>query len=292
MREARRLEKDKSLTEDKKKKMLLKSLSGKADDIGELNEHKAVGEFLSVFDATYGNLIDGEELLIDFYDILQKDQIASDYLSELYVELGDIVKYNGLTIDMMDKTLIKQFNRGCTDDELLNKLRIDDMIHDPPTFPALMQTVRTEEAKRTARKLRLRKQAKVHATVVQEAAPGPEMQQLQQRLEQLEAVAAASSSTGAAAAPVLQQPAEEQQPQSEIAQVNQRLARIEQQLSDKPQVRSDVFCYRCGIDKHVATDCVNAPNKQLVQQKMEAQRQNRRSKNYQRLAQTGDAANR
>ena len=63
-------------------------------------------------------------------------------------------------------------------------------------------------------------------------------------------------------------------PSPEFVQMQQRLANVERKLN---QVRErDIFCYRCGEgDGHMATDCVNPPNKKLVDEKMAARRQRR-----------------
>ena len=48
-REAERLLKDSSSTEAQKKKAVLKSLTGKADDIADLNQNKSVRELIELF---------------------------------------------------------------------------------------------------------------------------------------------------------------------------------------------------------------------------------------------------
>ena len=63
-----------------------------------------------------------------------------------------------------------------------------------------------------------------------------------------------------------------------MAQLHQRLAQVEEQL--KKKVRSEVFCYRCGLENHMAFDCTNPPNKALVNQKREARRKKFAEKNY------------
>ena len=81
-----------------------------------------------------------------------------------------------------------------------------------------------------------------------------EILRLQQRLAALEA------SSG----PVTPVPAPAVSP--DMLQIQQRVAQLE------TQVRSSVFCYRCGEDRHLATDCKNPPNKKLVSEKVEARR--------------------
>lgn len=270
-RAANRLKDETATTEEQKKKAILRSLVGEADDIADLNRQKSVSQIIDILDKKYGNMIDGEDLLIEFYQIFQKEkQYASDYVSELYVELGDVVKYGGLTIDNLDKTLLKQFLRGCSDEELLTKLRLEDKVDSPPTFPDLIACIRREEARRTARRLRSRKQAKVHAVTLEQAesgVSGTELAQVQHRMAELEATASQVRSSPQPAS----QGSSQVEIQPELVQLQQRMAEVEKKLNT---VRNtNVFCYRCGQDFHLATECENKPNKELVQQKVQLRKE-------------------
>ena len=285
-RDVDRLMKDTSSNEAQKKRAILKSLTGSADDIADINSSMPLGELLKLFHSTYGKMVDGDDLLIEFGNIVQdeKGQTASEYLSHLYVQLGEVVLYGGITIDEMDKKLLKQYLRGSRDQDINDKLRLDDKLSNPPTFAQLIQDIRSEESKRTARRLLLKKNARVQAVAAKP--DSEEVEKLQQRVQQLEALAAGQAAT--LDCDPLQE--DESHQQSDMAQLNQRLARVENQL--KSQVRkSDIFCYRCGQDLHVATDCNNAPNKILVQQKVDARRSKHQAKNSAKLAHTGSVAN-
>ena len=281
-RAAERLVEDSALEEGSKKRILLRSLNDKADDIAELNRTKSVSEIVEVLSKNYGSMIDGEELLIEFYNLTQSKESASDFLSHLYVELGEVVKYGGLNVAEMDKKLLKQFIRGTSDTELLLKLRLEEKTNSPPSFPDLIQSVRKEEAERTARKLRLKKQVKMQAATAEPT----ELDGIRRHLERLENLVVGSQPS---LEPVVSEPA------NDLAQINQRLAHMEQQFASRnfKQVRDDsnIFCYRCGIDKHVATACKNAPNKQLVQEKITARKRRNEGKNSKVLGQTGDVTN-
>ena len=59
------------------------------------------------------------------------------------------------------------------------------------------------------------------------------------------------------------------QPQSEIVRLEHHVADLE----GKFKVRGrNIFCYRCGEDAHMATECVNPPNKKFVQEKVDARK--------------------
>ena len=274
---------EENIPEAQKKKALLKSLQGRADDIADLHRGKTSNEILDVLEKHYGSTVDGDELLIEFYQILQSDkQTASEYLSLLFVELGEVVKFGGLDMGRMSKTLLKQFVRGTQDEEMLNKLRLEDKLDNPPSFPDLICSIRREESKRTERRLRHKKQARLQAASVKSEVPADEMLSLQQRLADLEAVSsrvdrepepqdAPSTSIAPRSEPQPPVPA----PPSELVQLQQRMAHMERQFST---VRNrNIFCYRCGEDAHMATDCQNPPNKKLVQEKADARRKRRQT---------------
>ena len=53
--------------------------------------------------------------------------------------------------------LVRQFKRGTTDEDMLLKLRLDDLHPGAMDYPSLIARVRREEGRRTERRLRLRK---------------------------------------------------------------------------------------------------------------------------------------
>ena len=152
-------------------------------------------------------------------------------------------------------------------------MRLQDYVKVPIPFPSLIQLIRREEAERTARKLRLKQQARIQSVTAQPS----EMSQLQDRLAQLETrLSEKTETTGKVETQISIESPPEEEP-SELIQINQRLANIEKRLQS--QSKRDFFCYRCGQDAHLATDCKNPPNKLLVQQKVEARRKKRDPKN-------------
>ena len=274
---------EKNVSNDAKKRAVLRSLNGKADDLAHMHRHKTVTEIVKVLAAQYDKLEDGDDMLAEFYkQVHDEKQRASDFLTELYIELGEVVDHGGLEMHFMDKTLLKQFNRGTHDEDMLSKLRLEEKTDNPPTFPDLLSSIRKEESKRTERRLRHRKQARVHAAVVREESSSPdrdqpqpqppredpEVVQLRKRVAELEA-----------RAEQMETPEPPPEPQCEVAQLQHRLAAVEKRLANGKQ-QNFIFCYRCGRDDgHVATDCTNPPNKPLVEQRAAERRKRRFPKN-------------
>ena len=226
---ASRLINDDSMKESRKKILIFKSLTGPAEDIADLYREKPASEIVEILFSQYGNISDGEDLLIKFHQHFQKSsETASEFLTSLFVELGEVARYDGIRTADMAVVLVKQFIRGTSDEDLLTKLRLEDHIEENVyDFPTFINLVRREEARRTERRLRQRQQVKVQATVEKEAT---ELEKLRKEVEEL------------------------------------RTAQVQQQ---NQQVRKPryFFCYRCGGDYHYAYDCVNESNKKLVQEK-------------------------
>ena len=129
---------------------------------------------------------------------------------------------------------------------MLNKLRLEDKLANPPQFPDLISSVCREESKRTERRLRLKKQAKMHAAAVkaEEPAVDPEKVRLKERLAELEAVVASSLTPP----PELQPP-----PQATtvaLSSKDQKYVLLQQRVAslEKKVRNNSVFCYRCGED--------------------------------------------
>lgn len=259
LRAAERVRDDDSLSFIKRRQVILKSLRGEADDIADQYKNDSAADIIDVLEKKYGGTIDGEDLLLQFYQCVQTDsQSASEYLSKLFVDLGEVVKHSGLHMGDMSRVLLKQFIRNTTDEDLLLKLRLEDKVDDPPNFPDLISAIRREESRRTERRLRQKKAKSQGTTVASVSQVQPdqtsEVIRLQQRVAELEE------------ATVYVEPP---QPDGEVARLQQRVAMLEQRLS---QVNRYIFCYRCGQDAHKATECNNPANESLVQQKVNDRR--------------------
>lgn len=247
---------DKDLTEAQKRRLILQSLSGKAEDSIDLFREEPAATIVKFLRSIFGSTADGHELLANFYQIFQKDnQQASEYLNDLFVKLSEVVKAEGLPMGLMPRELLHQFVRGIDDEDLINKLQLEDRLDNPPSFPELSASVRRVESRRTERRLRRKKTVKVNQVeVVEEVGAKSSDTGLEARIQQLEIKLRDSARISA----------EQNQGQANTTETRQ--------TGRKSSFKG--FCFRCGEDGHIASNCNNAMNKQKVELRKNASKGN------------------
>ena len=165
--------------------------------------------------------------------------------------------HEGLDMMQVPEELVRQFKRGTTDEDMLLKLRLDDFHPGAMDYPGLIARVRREEGWRTEKQLRLCKvcsntlSATLDVSEHNDAKPttdtSAEVKALRERVAELEA-------------------------KQDVNALAQWVKHLETSVC-----KSTMCCFRCGKDGHVAYDCTNSPNKELVEEKRAARR--RRSGN-------------
>ena len=239
-RAAMRLLDDREMPRSTVKRVILQSLTGSAEDLIDSSRSCPVEEILVVLDKLYGPTAAGGDLLAAFFQMNQgTEQSASEFLNQLFVSLSEVVERDGIPMGQMLPTLVDQFQRGTHDEDLLNKLRLDEQEF-PPQFPDLLSKVRHIESRRTQRRLR-------HKVLRVRAAQQVELEQ------ETQAKAKTHNSK-----------------ENEVVQIQQRITRLEEAVKSTvaASTKRAVFCYRCGEDGHIATRCDNSPNESLVNEKM------------------------
>ena len=158
-------------------------------------------------------------------------------------------------MDQLQKTLIKQLIRGMSDEDLLNKLRLEDKVENPPTFPDLLLLVRHEESRRTEHRLRHKKVVKsqMHVSL-------PKVSENVSTPKALVQPTVASKSAGS----------ELEEQVTMIQQELQTLLKGHDNASRGPGRQG--FCYRCGDDGHWTPTCKQKPNRHLVKEKLDARK--------------------
>ena len=269
---AMRIVKDREMTAAVKKRIVLQSLSGKAEATADLIQDKPVSEIVTILDAIWGSTTVGGDLLADFWQIYQTEETASEYLNTLFIKISEVIAEEGLPMEDLSKTLLKQFLRGTTDEDLISKLNLQEKVDNPPDFPDFFSLVRRTEALRTQRALRHKssKVARANQATVESSDHLNELAQIMKRVAKLEEELQGASFSHVSDGDTAQQSGSDS---STVVQLQQRVAQLE-----KRNLKVRGFCYRCGEDNHFATECENPPNKELVMKKRDARQKARLSK--------------
>ena len=257
--------------------------------VKHLGPQSSPREYLRVLDSAYGTVDDADELFATFLTTdAEQGEKASVYLHRLQSILSKVVKRNGIAASDADRQLLKQFCRGCFNNNLITHLQLSQLQKDtPPSFSELLLLVRTEEDKQAAKSRRMKQQvgfqkAKVQSNTVNvydtddtdmaaaagKDNPNEETKKLQKQLTQLQAQLATltaslgENSTKAAAkgAKPKKFKAKEPEPKSEDTPPRQGVRKG----NKKPR---PWYCFTCGEDGHIAPSCPNEPNPEVVEAK-------------------------
>uniref|UniRef100_A0A3Q1EWY3 Uncharacterized LOC110962134 n=1 Tax=Acanthochromis polyacanthus TaxID=80966 RepID=A0A3Q1EWY3_9TELE len=244
---------------------IIESLLSPATDVVKgLKPDTVPSVYLQMLDSAYSTVQDGEELFAQFLNTLQDPgEKPSSYLQRLLLTLNTVVKRGGVAASDIDKHVLKQFCRGCWDNGIITKLQLEQKRENPPAFAELLLLLRTEEDRQLAKESLMKKHI---GSSKQRAA--------------LQAQTCSCSHTDTA--------------MSSINELKQQVKKLQQQMSallvqtartsrtpshNKPStlqlssgrthnVRPRAwFCFKCGEDGHIATNCNQLANLTLVQQK-------------------------
>ncbi|KAK7883916.1 hypothetical protein WMY93_027039 [Mugilogobius chulae] len=134
------------------RKIIESLLSPAADVVKGLRPDTLPSIYLRVLDSAYSTVQDGEELFAQFLNTLQNQgEKPSSYLQRLLLTLNTVVKRGGVAASDIDKHLLKQFCRGCWDNEMISKLQLEHKKDNPPAFSELLLLLRTEEDRQQAK---------------------------------------------------------------------------------------------------------------------------------------------
>lgn len=113
--------------------------------------------YLELIDSAFGPIEEGDELFARFLNTFQNaGEKPSSYLQRLQVALITATKRGAVNAGESGKLLLKQFCRGCWDGSILTELQLEQKKTNPPTFPALLLMIRTEEDRQAAKTNRMR----------------------------------------------------------------------------------------------------------------------------------------
>lgn len=214
----------------------------------------SVRKVLDLLEKAYGSADDPRDLLNAFNAtmMMQKEK-ASEYLNRLYLLLEELRQRHIVESRDAPSVLIKQFVYGCSDENLVLKLRLEERGGSTPDFGALLLAIRQEEAKRTRKQLasKLARSQQVHAS---------------EEVSEIEILRKEVASL-----------------RTQLTSVNQPVpAAVKLNKLDSPHAVSSYssanrddsrrrlrFCFKCGLDGHVVWKCQNKANPELVTRKFQ-----------------------
>ena len=258
----RQLEDDGHISDADTKLVILQNLLRPA-----LDAVKAIGplsEVLDVLDNLYGSVVDGQELLIRFHTTYQEEkESASEYVQRIYLLVIESSEKGGAILGDVPKLLLSQFIRGCRDEALIAKLKLEEKVGAPPSFAVLLLSIRREESKMVEKRLRLKAAGRVSTVAVVEDPTSGQIKQLQDQVSQL-------------SAQLQQHMSQPKVPYSKSEKVKGAASQASgadsgrgRRPSHRGRQKFPIFCYRCGLDGHSMDKCREAKNPTLVQEKLE-----------------------
>lgn len=240
------------------RKLIESLLSPAADVVKGLKPDSLPSVYLQVLDSAYSTVQDGEELFAQFLNTLQNlGEKPSSYLQRLLLTVNTVVKRGGVAAADIDKHLLKQFCRGCWDNDIITKLQLEQKRDNPPAFADLLLLLRTEEDRHLAKESLMKRHigsSKQRAILnaqtysrshTNETSPINELRRQVEKLQQqMSALLAQTTHTS--------------------AKTNQNKSTSGKTQSIRPRAG---FCFKCGEDHHIATTCTQPANPALVKQK-------------------------
>lgn len=240
-----------------------------ADMVKHLQSDTPPSTYLQILDSAYGTVQDGDELYAKFMELFQDaGEKPSTYLQRLQVALNLAVK-RGLKATDLDRHLLNQFCRGCWNNTLISELQLKQRKAHPPSFAELLLLLRTEEDRDAAKAERM----KQHLGSKAKAGVHVQYTYASQEERKVDALTSITQQLAQQLADIQKQLASltsQKKKQPSVSEPSPVSKFSETWKNSKPTSRSSHkvpkpgYCYNCGEDGHMKTQCDNAPNPSLV----------------------------
>ena len=180
---------DKGISQLDKRRIIMDSLAPPALELlSSVGSKVSASEILKLLDQHFREVSDGYKLYTQFRSSVQDfKESASEFLQRLHLLTLKTVERGGLNRNNVDLEVLRQFENGCADDDLLQRIGIRGLIKNPPAVAVLLLDVRMEENRRKDKKLRLKaRHAHSHAaTATEDTNLATQVQNLQQQVQTL-----------------------------------------------------------------------------------------------------------
>lgn len=261
-----------------------------ANVVKHLGPNSSPHDYLSLLDSAYGIVDDGDELFAKFLNTNQNSgEKPSSYLQRLQAALSKVVKRGGVAAADSECQLLKQFCRGCWNNNLITSLQLEQKKTNPPSFSKLLLLLRTDEDRQTAKSNRMKQHLGFSKTKVQSnplsvndcttydvdmaaaasVTPSVDTNKLEQQIAKLQAQVA-SLKTSLSSNSAQPSPKSTKKTNSKVPTEQKSASPGESTPEKKPRPG---YCFRCGQDGHIAPSCSNEPDPEEVERKRKEFRQ-------------------
>lgn len=267
-------------TMDVQRRLILESLlSPAADIVKQLGSQSPPQDYVKLLQSAYGLVDDGEEIFARFLSTHQDaGEKASEYIQRLQTLLSTAIRRGGVSEANANRQLYKQFVRGCWDQTLLLTLQ-QKLRNDPaPKFSELLLELRTEEERRSLKVDRMQRhlggfKAKPLAQFHGIPDPTPTTNQDTDLMQKY--ISETENLRKQVAELKLQLTEKRAQRRKKHEQKHASASEPQPPHFTELQAHQPVhrsapkawFCFKCGENNHIARECINAPNKDLVDKK-------------------------
>lgn len=274
------------------RKMRESLLPPAANIVKDLGPYHKPADYLSLLDSAYGAVEDGDELFAKFLNTNQNaGEKSSAYLQRLQTALVTVVSRGGITANDHNVQLLKQFCRGCWNNNLITSLQLEQKKSQPPSFSKLLLLLRTEEDKQAAKSSRMKQHLGISKTKAQSSAQGtydfdgdendgPDTFQDSSTKKMAKQIAALKAQLAS-----LQAPKKENKAKAVTKTVKAKkpqpkdngdddLPKYVGKANKKPR---PWYCFNCGEDGHISSSCSDEPNPVLVDTKRKELREKQRA---------------
>lgn len=236
--------------------------------------------YLDLLDSAYATVEDGDELFVKFLNTNQNSgEKPSSYLQHLQIALNTVLKKKVIPDSDANRQLLKQFCRGCWNNNIIATLQLEQKKDNPPTFTQLLLLLRTEEDRIAAKDSRMKQhlgfakakaQSNAQVTFTSEAdfdvnkpvdGSSLTVNQLQKQIAGLQAQLAALTTSKREVSGKVKLTKEKKLKSSENPTLKKQAPADTAGVSKRPK---PWYCFRCGEDGHIASGCDNPPNPALV----------------------------
>ncbi|KAI7803737.1 putative zinc finger CCHC domain-containing protein 12-like [Triplophysa rosa] len=253
-----------------------------ADVIKHLSSEAPSLAYLQLLDSAFGVVEDGDELLARFMNTLQDaGEKPSAYLYRLQTALRMTIKRGGIPPEEADRHLLKQFCRGCWDNDLITELQLEHKRNRPPSFAPLLLMLLTEEDKHTAKVNRMKQhlgsskqRALMHSQRTWASAEfeekevsnmvslATETQELKKQIAKLQSqLANLATKPKIQKKSTLPEAVDRQDKKRAGTAGTESVTPVNKKSTGRPR---PWYCFTCGEDGHVASSCTSEPNPALV----------------------------